>query len=94
MAVVDGLLDSIFTDPSAELFARKLRTADTTAVLGGKSGEARITAYVRSSKTNKVRNGTSTSGRNGRTADVDKISSSSTGMGSATDTLTSTRCWP
>jgi len=94
MAVVDGLLDSIFTDPSAELFARKLRTADTTAVLGGKSGEARITAYVRSSNTNKVRNGTSTSGRNGRTADVDKISSSSTGIGSATDTLTSTRFWP
>mgnify|MGYP002807751917 CR=1 FL=1 len=35
MAVVDGLLDSIFTDPSAVLFARKLRTSDTTAVLGG-----------------------------------------------------------
>lgn len=47
-SAVDGLLDSIFTDSSVDLSARKLRPADTTAVLGGKSGEARITVYIRS----------------------------------------------
>ena len=47
-ATADGLLDSIFTDSTVELSARKLRPVDTTAVLGGKSGEARITVYIRS----------------------------------------------
>ena len=63
-ATVDGLLDSIFTDSSVELSARKLRPVDTTAVLGGKSGEARITVYIRSSGNRNVQSDNDDYGNN------------------------------